>query len=748
MVKTNAGGISGNDNNNDYAIQIMLGSTLSVNKETAFKEYSNMRYKNYNCKYLLSKLSNYCLQQITNNICNALIKKLPFNDNLLLLSFQYCQQLSLQSEIKFLQILSQSISNALTNSNTKKSYDYLWFKKFMLNSSIWYQPLRNEKKIRVSTYSYDQSTIEDNNNNKGPKLVFDAIYDIIQKELIIHQNRLKEEIDLVRATEPDAFEKVVKFSMNSIKTTDNDKFNDNNNNNSTDQIINLRQDMLECNYAEYNELEVRSGNDINYESHKEYEKVYLTKLLITAHQLNNEFQNSVSNLVKQFINNVLNKSDTVYFKGAKVKSLSRSFIKAQTDYKNEEWPKTAKILDLNRCSIIFDTCTQLIRGLHFFTNCVALGKAGCITRICRIKNGWKDIKNWKNVKDYGYRDIKFNVVIDAYGNNMDKDDRNVKYDRLYRNVNGSNNNTTNDNGNQIIGEIQFILDSFANIKDAGHSVYEIRRRKDLVNDIRTLLMNEENNNISNKMKRIIKHRDMEEFENELILDYDGKYVKSNELINFENNESLLYYLSQNKWINAANLYYGTILHWNQILSIEKDNNNNINLIKKYFENINDKNIINITDNNNNILLYGISFNLIEKYDKYRSFIKSLLKLNEIPIITNELLIYYCVCNNLYHTAQILIEQRSNDIGLKLGINVCNSNYTNNFSPLIKVLTIEDDNNNNNNDKGNIIRWLKLLTSVKNLDIKVRCQNKESKYFGQTAISIAQSKHVEKWLKLE
>ena len=90
------------------------------------------------------------------------------------------------------------------------------------------------------------------------------------------------------------------------------------------------------------------------------------------------------------------------------------FEKKCTDYANRAFPSTACVLDQIRCSVTFEG--DNLHGLMFTTltelmDRIEKKQAGCIVEIVRIKNGLRDMHDWKSVSDASYRDIKFNVII-------------------------------------------------------------------------------------------------------------------------------------------------------------------------------------------------------------------------------------------------------------------------------------------------------------------------------------------------
>ena len=95
---------------------------------------------------------------------------------------------------------------------------------------------------------------------------------------------------------------------------------------------------------------------------------------------------------------------------APVKTYDRCLVKSNTDYSLEPYPTSACILDLMRCSVTFDNVQLLLNGLEMFINAVNDGKVECLTKILRIKNGFKNILEWKDVNDAEYCHVKLSAL--------------------------------------------------------------------------------------------------------------------------------------------------------------------------------------------------------------------------------------------------------------------------------------------------------------------------------------------------
>jgi hypothetical protein len=93
------------------------------------------------------------------------------------------------------------------------------------------------------------------------------------------------------------------------------------------------------------------------------------------------------------------------FEPGPAKSSARCRAKAQADYAGCEWPTTAHLLDMVRCSVTFESAALLLEGLErLYSAAGRVGTAGGGSfEVARVKNGFAAGKG-------GYRDIKVNVV--------------------------------------------------------------------------------------------------------------------------------------------------------------------------------------------------------------------------------------------------------------------------------------------------------------------------------------------------
>eukprot|EP01083_Nonionella_stella_P076951 209890_1 len=210
---------------------------------------------------------------------------------------------------------------------------------------------------------------------------------------------------------------------------------------------NARQDVCGCLIPKYNEHDLSDEiypPSTHFSAKKHYDtKIYLNELLFQANIINEQFQNDMKMITKEINTEI---GSTVTFRMGPVKTLTRSQVKVENDYINEDYPTSAKILDINRCALQFSSIPSMLKFLEIFTKKVNSKSGRSITEIIRCKNGWSVYD-----PEYPqYTDIKLNVLVHS------------KHDGA------------------IIAEIQFLLDLISKFKKKAHKLYSIERKFELV----------------------------------------------------------------------------------------------------------------------------------------------------------------------------------------------------------------------------------------------------------------------------
>ena len=213
---------------------------------------------------------------------------------------------------------------------------------------------------------------------------------------------------------------------------------------STKWSKNARQDVCGCILPKYNEDELSEDifpPSIHFTAKKHYDtNIYLNELLFRANILDDQFQRDIQIITKEISQEM--EDDTITYRAAPVKTLTRSQTKVENDYINEEWPRSARILDNNRCALQFKSIKSLMKFLKIFTNKINNKQARSLQSIIRCKNGWSIYD-----ADYlQYTDIKLNILM------------------------------KNDKIGSIITEIQFLLNLMSSFKKKAHKLYSVERK--------------------------------------------------------------------------------------------------------------------------------------------------------------------------------------------------------------------------------------------------------------------------------
>merc|ERR1712228_121894 len=207
-----------------------------------------------------------------------------------------------------------------------------------------------------------------------------------------------------------------------------------------------RQDMIVNGIASrytFDQLSTSSGTTFNSPQFYDYNQ-YLSQLVLLAQIVDEDFQASIQEIYG--IDKVSNKGKVedgiVEYTRGPVKLMDRARSKAQNDYAQDPYPASACVIDFNRCALIFDDISSLLRGLKLFVNKVKYYQSGNIIAIARDKNGFIEY-----LEEAQYADIKLNVVIKG-------------------------------KHNSIIGEVQFLLRAMKEYKDKAHNLYAIQRKEE------------------------------------------------------------------------------------------------------------------------------------------------------------------------------------------------------------------------------------------------------------------------------
>ena len=323
-----------------------------------------------------------------------------------------------------------------------------------------------------------------NSKLKNREILFNKLLKLANKELeVVKSNEIKESIDKVLningnkkndSKETITFGKMIDYNEFIINDEMSKKYGLRQDNENILKYPNKVSDDININKLKQSKL-------VNF-----YDStIYLSNLIITANSLNSIFHDTMRNVMLKDIND--NESDSnsnilnYEYKEGPLKDISRCQAKSESDYSDRPFPNSANLIDIIRCSIVYENSIDLVNDMNNIKNRIDKGDT-CIKKILRIKNKFlvnkeeyfeakknSEKKDDENEWLYNYGDIKFNVLIEY--NNM-----------------------------SLIGEIQFLLSMMLNNKKKCHALYNIIRQEDFINNMKNILSVTSNNN--NKQEQL------------------------------------------------------------------------------------------------------------------------------------------------------------------------------------------------------------------------------------------------------
>eukprot|EP01084_Bolivina_argentea_P090652 163312_1 len=272
-------------------------------------------------------------------------------------------------------------------SNTKDKNGWKWLKEQFIPSLIWYLPHPN---------NYKEAEDTENDNAMEEVLKRSMFYELLKRVRAESKTQsdllLKTEIDQIKTAKPNEWAQLISYDVK------------------TKYSQNARQDSCGCLRPKYTEDDLSEDQyppSTHFSAKKHYDtNIYLNELMFRANIINDLFQNDMKRITKQINQQT---GDDVTFRMGPVKTLTRSQVKVNNDYINEAYPTSAKILDINRCALQFNSIQSMMKFINIFTQKVNNKDCGSITQIIRCKNGWSAY----DVDYPQYTDIKLNVLIQS-----------------------------------------------------------------------------------------------------------------------------------------------------------------------------------------------------------------------------------------------------------------------------------------------------------------------------------------------
>ncbi|ETO35691.1 hypothetical protein RFI_01368 [Reticulomyxa filosa] len=217
-----------------------------------------------------------------------------------------------------------------------------------------------------------------------------------------------------------------------------------------------QEDGLQSTVSETELLHIQmKSDDVLFQPKHTYDfDIYLHHLLTRAHKMNSSFQ--------YCMRGIFARCHGCKFVSGPIKGHERSKMKAQVDYRNSKFPKSAHIIDVVRCQVNFLSIVHLRDGLLHFEK--ELSKyLGHTLDVMRIKNGFEASTPRADVSTQALYSRRLNIAIPS-------EYKDIKVNIVY----------IHNDGESIVGEVQFLLDSMASWKQQQHQMYEISRQEEFI----------------------------------------------------------------------------------------------------------------------------------------------------------------------------------------------------------------------------------------------------------------------------
>eukprot|EP01083_Nonionella_stella_P023341 64553_1 len=437
---------------NYHIVQLLQFTKLGASLGTYVKDkIETLNKQNGITRYSIKKLSKTNLKQLVKLLMEAIKDRAPFSDDMMHIAWQY---LSTQKNAKPLQsplfkLILETFEDII--SNTRNKVDWCWLQEFLIPSTIWL--LKKHP-----------------NDDTDETLLFDELLTRVHKEtqkqykihLLKDINRIKEKNEGLW-NELKAFE--IDIPPNQSRQ---------------DQIPN----GVKARYSKKELLHLKPlRSSFNPYTHYDLNQ-YLNELLLRAHIIDDDFQKDVQLMV----NEIQSVNYEVSYRRGPVKLKSRCVSKIENDYHKEAFPTSAHLLDINRCSLTFDSLSSIMNGMKQLIDKINDGHT-CLKSIIRYKNGFSANGQFDD-QHPKYADVKLNVRIQSKA----------------------------DPHKEVIGEIQILLRSMMEFKRMkAHPLYSIERREEFVHNFKQIAPS-----MLNKQKQLFTLELNEEYANRIIFLTDAQ----------------------------------------------------------------------------------------------------------------------------------------------------------------------------------------------------------------------------------
>ncbi|ETO14994.1 hypothetical protein RFI_22376 [Reticulomyxa filosa] len=446
-------------------IKVLMSAKFMSEKDKMTREYAMTQMKQ---RSKIEELLGYLKKMTSGSEFDVIMKGLTktllamIKDGKLISSdvFNMCW---LYDKEKLWEVLFKKCTEIL-NINTLHDHcnDWKWIEEHLVDNRdllVWMDdlPLVQKKKKKEEHKTANEE--KDNDDDKGKRIRWEEIRKLCESQSFKHTNQFHEEINAEISKFEQEYRKLVFFQWTSNKdntaqkqTQEQKEVKAKNKCRQDDDELGVQSLISE---KELLDVQINSGDVAFHPKHSYDFDVYLNDLLTRAHEMNRSYQTEMANLFKG--------CQECTFSEGPIKTHERCKLKAQLDYKHEQFPKSAHVIDILRCQVIFTNIDYLVQGLNHFMRMMESPPYCNSFKVVRMKNGFAKYSSVQSLDGkvrvpQEYEDVKMNVLF-------------------------------TENGKSIVTEVQFLLQIMARFKQNEHPFYEIQRQESLLMDS-LLVMND------------------------------------------------------------------------------------------------------------------------------------------------------------------------------------------------------------------------------------------------------------------
>ena len=223
------------------------------------------------------------------------------------------------------QTIKKVILEILHDTNNKK--DWYWMKNYILSSSIWYF------KINIK--------------DEKSKFLWYEVFKWVDNETNVQSQILSKPMRKIENKNISEWNKLINYDISTKYKFDN-----------------VRQDVIQRGLrseytAEHLTQNVSVSADFNPLTHYDLSQ-YLTKLVLICHEIDDQFQFDIQRIFDINKETKENKKLKLLYMRGPVKKLDRCYAKCMSDYREQKFPTSAHVLDIVRCSLIFEDVSCMV----------------------------------------------------------------------------------------------------------------------------------------------------------------------------------------------------------------------------------------------------------------------------------------------------------------------------------------------------------------------------------------------------